>query len=104
MTTIAQLARERTAELRYQQEEDEYGLINSVGIPPESHSVTDLLDMDEDIDVQLRVASTLRRMGAPPQASDHMYGWEGTELDEAGWLWIKFRTGAFKPVPLENLG
>ena len=93
-----QSAKQPSRPLKYKYGEDQYGELHSVGMPPEAHRVENLIDLEEDLDVQLRVSSTLRRMGAPPSATDHMYGWEGAHGDEDNWLWISYRPRYRRPT------
>ena len=77
--------------LQYLYGEDEYGPVHTVGIPPEAHNDVNIVELEEDIDLQLEVAATCRKLGAPPSASDHMYAWQGTDKDQEGWLWVSYR-------------
>ena len=52
--------------LQYLYGKDEYGPVHIVGIPPEAHSVDNIVELEEDIDLQLEVAATCRKLGAPP--------------------------------------
>ena len=76
---------------RYRRERDEYGELESVGIPPEAHGIEDLEELDEDHEARARVAGILLEKGAPPAACVNPYGWEIVEFDEEGWLWISYR-------------
>ena len=76
---------------RYRQERDEYGELESIGIPPEAHGIEDLEELDEDPEARARVAGILLEKGAPPAACVNPYGWEIVEFDEEGWLWISYR-------------
>ena len=61
-----------------------------VGLPKGLHDITDIRQIDVDIDAQLRVAATLHQKGAAPPATDPLYGWAGADLDEDGTLWIHY--------------
>ena len=77
--------------LQYLYEEDEYGPMHTVGLPPDSHNVHNILDLEMDIDLRSEVAATCQKLGAPPSSSDHQYAWLDTGLDDDGWLWISYR-------------
>lgn len=77
--------------LQYTYGEDEYGPMHTVGIPPECHTVLDILDLELDIDLRTEIAAVCRSLGAPPATTDHDFAWLDTTLDEERWLWISYR-------------
>lgn len=88
--------------LQYIYGDDEYGPMTTVGLPPGSHPVRDILDLELDIDLRNDVAIVCSSMGAPPEASDHQYAWLDTALDENGWLWISYRPN-YRPHHMTKL-
>ena len=91
MTTVTRTGPKVTPELEYRSSDDGYGKVMKVSIPAGKHQVKDITEMDVDLDSQLRVADLLHRIGAPPGATDFMYGWTGADLAEDGTLTIYFR-------------
>ena len=77
--------------LKYRTRATPYGEASEVGAPPEIHQDLSLPEIEEDLKAQFTLAGRLRKLGAPPPATNHIYGWRELRVDENGWLWITYR-------------